>query len=27
VVDLTLVLEVDECADRILGGYPVIDRM
>ena len=26
-VDLTLALKVDQCADRILDRYPVIDRM
>jgi hypothetical protein len=26
-VDLTLALKVDQCADRILYRYPVIDRM
>src|ERR1700756_2250968 len=26
-VDLSVVLEVDKCADRVLDRYPVIDRM
>src|SRR6516164_10739462 len=26
-MDLTLALKVDQCADRILDRYPVIDRM
>ena len=26
-VDLTLALKVDQCADRIFDRYPVIDRM